>query len=197
MIVVRMLLNSWATLEARAPTLERRWAWRSCWRRTSVSSDGAASVSGPGMGSSPGRGSSLAGYVTDSGIGPAVEPSSSELHAPAAAEVVGGAGNPSRAGSFAGGPHFLRFMGARHLVRDVTDPPGPPNPPGPDHLAERGVRDPPEPRPVGGTIPLEHADQGDADDDPVRDDGDRLSLVFQGYPVPHCEHAVADLVERF
>src|SRR6267378_53862 len=37
MMVVRMLLNSWATLEARAPMLLRRWACSSCCRSVSVS----------------------------------------------------------------------------------------------------------------------------------------------------------------
>src|SRR5438093_13292050 len=37
MTVVRMLLNSWATLEARAPMLLRRWACSSCCRSVSVS----------------------------------------------------------------------------------------------------------------------------------------------------------------
>src|SRR5262245_33545159 len=36
-MVVRMLLNSWATLLARAPTLLSFWAWSSCWRRWSAS----------------------------------------------------------------------------------------------------------------------------------------------------------------
>ena len=42
MIVVRMLLNSWATLEASAPTLLSRWAWSSCCRSWSASTFGAS-----------------------------------------------------------------------------------------------------------------------------------------------------------
>src|SRR3954452_13350776 len=145
MIVVRMLLNSWATLDARAPTLLSRWAWRSCWRRASVSSAGTVSISGPGMGSSPGRGSSLGTGVTPIGIGRAEEASSSELHAQSCGELPEFSGPGSRAGSSAGGAHLLRVMGVGHLVRDVSDPPGPPGPPGPDHVRDRGVRQPPEP----------------------------------------------------
>src|SRR5688572_23157382 len=49
MIVVRILLNSWATLEASVPTLERRCARRSCARRWSASE--AVRVSSPIMSS--------------------------------------------------------------------------------------------------------------------------------------------------
>src|SRR5829696_7494730 len=125
MIVVRMLLNSWATLEARAPTLLRRWAWRSCWRRTSVSSRGPANISGPGMGSSPGREeSSERALLTGSGIGRADPASSSELHG-----RVGGktrrfgpaglrAGGVGVVGSAAG---FFGLMGLPYLVLEEHD----------------------------------------------------------------------------
>src|ERR1700678_3892594 len=46
MIVVRMLLNSWATLEASVPTLLRRWARSNCSRNCSVS-DGTDKISSP------------------------------------------------------------------------------------------------------------------------------------------------------
>src|SRR5690242_3730031 len=164
MIVVRMLLNSWATLDARAPTLLSRWACRSCWRRASVSSIGTASISGPGMGSSPGRASSLGTGVTVNGIGRAEVASSSELRGRECGVLPEFSGIGSRAGSSAGGPHLLRVMGAAHLVRDVSDPPGPPGPPGPEHLADRGVREPAEPGPVGRIIPVEDAHQDHAND---------------------------------
>src|SRR5436309_129215 len=45
MIVVRTLLNSWATLDARAPTLLSRWACRSCRRSWSASLLGASTSS--------------------------------------------------------------------------------------------------------------------------------------------------------
>src|SRR5581483_2565108 len=48
MIVVRMLLNSWATLEASVPTLDRRWARRSCCLSCSAST-GAVLRSSPIM----------------------------------------------------------------------------------------------------------------------------------------------------
>src|SRR5437870_5194120 len=45
MIVVRILLNSWATLEARVPTLLRRWARSNCSRSWSVSVERAMTSS--------------------------------------------------------------------------------------------------------------------------------------------------------
>ena len=45
MIVVRMLLNSWATLLARAPTLLSFWACSSCWRSWSASELGTITSS--------------------------------------------------------------------------------------------------------------------------------------------------------
>src|SRR5437870_10235370 len=58
MIVVRILLNSWATLEASAPTLLRRWACNSCWRSWSASVLGTITSSPIMKGSPP---ASLAG----------------------------------------------------------------------------------------------------------------------------------------
>src|SRR5262249_555698 len=53
MIVVRMLLNSWATLLARAPTLLSFWAWSSCCRSWSASVLGTI-TSSPIMQAPPG-----------------------------------------------------------------------------------------------------------------------------------------------
>src|SRR3954470_17295954 len=169
MIVVRMLLNSWATLEARAPTLLSRCACRSCWRRASVSSRGPASISGPGMGSSPGRGRSVEGALTGDGIGRAEAASSFELCGPAAEKSPGFKWEGSRTGGVGvggSGGGFFGLMGVAYLVRDVADPHYPPRPPGPRHLADRGVRDSPEPGPVGRIIPRDHRQQEHANHDP-------------------------------
>src|SRR5215218_7018717 len=158
MIVVRMLLNSWATLDASVPTLLSRWAWRSWRRRISVSSGGAARTWGPVMGSSPVGGSAIERDEAEDGIGRAERASSSEL--PAA-----GSG---RSGSSLGGVGFL--MDAPDLVGDVADPVGPPGPAGPGQLGDGAVRDPPEAGPIGDIIPRQHVQQDHPDDDPVRDD---------------------------
>src|SRR5881396_2292234 len=62
MMVVRMLLNSWATLDARVPTLLKRWARSNCSRNCSVSVwiDRGSSVVIHRLRQGPGRGGTSA-----------------------------------------------------------------------------------------------------------------------------------------
>src|SRR5687768_14094140 len=135
MIVVRMLLNSWATLDARVPTLLSRWAWRSWSRRSSVSS-GAARTWGPVMGSSPGGRSAIVRGEAEDGIGRAERASSSELNGPVS--------GPTGSSPWGGRRGFGFVMGAADLVGDVADPLGLPGPSGPTQLTDGDVRDPPQ-----------------------------------------------------
>ena len=201
MIVVRMLLNSWATLEARAPTLLSRWAWSSCWRRTSVSSRGPASISGPVMGSSPGRGRS----VGESADGKWYRPRRSGVFIRTArgrrpgkrrrfgpARLKGAAGSvPRGRGSASSDSWAFRTSSGTYPIRTARHA----RPDPVTSLIEAfAIR--PRRGQSAALYPSTTLSRITRITIPWATMAMRFSLVFLGDPVPHRQHSVADLVER-